>query len=110
KGAGTVTFSGGVAQAITDSTASKQDLGIIATATASTAVSTSTDIKLTSLNIAGSTTWNIAGDTMSILGTSTPLTVSGTFTITGSTVIYTNATSATITATTFNNLTLGVGA
>jgi hypothetical protein len=107
---GTLTFSKGAAQVITDNTATKQDLGAVATATASTSVSTATNTTLTTLNIAGSTTWDITGDTMTITGNSTPLTVGGTFTIPSSTVIYSHGTSATVTATTFNNLTLGVAA
>ncbi len=110
KGAGTVTFNAGGAQTWTDSNATAQDLGPVATSGASTAVSTSSNIKLTSLNIAGSTTFDISSDTLTITGNSTPLTVGGTFTVTGSTVIYSHATSATVTATTFNNLTLGVAA
>jgi len=107
KGAGTVTFNKGAAQTIADNTASKQDLGVVATATVSTAVSTNTNIKLTSLNIAGSTTWNISGDTMTITGNGTPLTTTGTLTTTGSTVVYNHGTSATVAGATFNNLTLG---
>ncbi|MBX4191597.1 MAG: hypothetical protein KW804_02230 [Candidatus Doudnabacteria bacterium] len=108
KAAGVVTFNAGTTQTWTDNNATAQDLGDVATATSSTAVSTSTNIKLSSLNIAGSTSFDITGDTMTITGNSTPLTVSGTFTITGSTVVYTAAT-ATVTATTFNNLNLGTG-
>jgi len=89
KGAGTVTFSKGAAQTITDNTASKQDLGIVATATASTNVSTATSIKLTSLTIAGSTTWDITDDTMTVTGTGNPLSLVGEFITTNSTVDYT---------------------
>lgn len=105
-GAVTVTFSKGAAQTITDSTASKQDLGLVVTATASTSVSTSTNIKVTSLNIAGSTTFDITSDTLFITATATPLVVTGTFTTTSSTVTYQGNAATGILATTYHHLTL----
>jgi hypothetical protein len=112
---GTVTFSKGAAQTITDST-SGQDLGVVALTTASTSVSTNSNIKLTSLNIGGSTTFDATGDTILFTGSGTagsrPLVNSGTLTTTSSTFDFegTAATDVETTSVTYNNLSVGVSA
>jgi fibronectin-binding autotransporter adhesin len=109
---GTVTFSKGAAQTITDSTAG-QDLGVVALTTASTSVSTSSNIKLTSLNIGGSTTFDATGDIILFTGSGTagarPLVNSGTLTTTSSTFDFEGSAASDIetTSTTYANLTVG---
>ena len=110
---GTLTFGKGAAQVITDSTATKQDLGAVSIPTASTSVSTATDVTVTSVNIGASATLDISNDTLLVTGSgaagSRPFVNGGTFTTTSSTVDYegSSATDVETTSTTYNNLKLG---
>ena len=103
---GTLTFNGGTTQTWTDNNATIQDMGVVATATASTNLQLGSSVKATSLNIAASTTFTPGSNTLELTGTGTPFTVSGTFTNSNSTVKY-SGTTATIAATTIDNLILG---
>ncbi|OGE98126.1 MAG: hypothetical protein A3G89_01015 [Candidatus Doudnabacteria bacterium RIFCSPLOWO2_12_FULL_42_9] len=111
KGSGTIIFAkGNTDQTWTDNTVSSQDIGAVQISAfgTPTTLSTTTNVKATSIIVDASQNLNITSDTLVLTGTSSPLTLSGsnTFTITGSTVQYTGTT-ATVTGTTFNNLTLG---
>ncbi len=98
-GAGTSTITGN---------ATNSDLGIIQITNGGgvTTLSTSSNIKATSITVDASQNLDISSDTVTLTGTSTPLTLSGsnTFTVTGSTIDYTGNGATGILATTYNNL------
>ncbi|OGI65149.1 hypothetical protein A3A95_04190 [Candidatus Nomurabacteria bacterium RIFCSPLOWO2_01_FULL_39_18] len=111
-GAGIVVFAkgGGGTQTWTDDNVTSKSIGIVQVSAnvGATTLSTSSNVKATSITVDDSQNLNISGDTLELTGTSSPLTLSGsnTFTVTGSTVTY-SGTTANVTATTFNDLTLG---
>ena len=83
KGSGTTTFKKGTTQTITDSTASKQDLGAVQVSTLGggpTTVNLGSDVKMTSLIIDSTQTLSLNGSrTLTLTGNGTPLTIQGSF-------------------------------
>jgi len=104
---GTLTFDGSGSSAISDATAGLQDLGAVVVNGTTKTITTSTNLKLTTLNIGADDTLNIDSDTLTILGSGTPfvITAGGTFTTTGSTVIYAGTSATNVTNAVYNNLT-----
>ncbi|MFC1480189.1 filamentous hemagglutinin N-terminal domain-containing protein, partial [Candidatus Omnitrophota bacterium] len=101
------TFGGTDSSTWEDLTSSKQDLGAVVIDGTTKTVSTSSDVKATSVTIGADDIFNITDDTLTLIGTGTPLTVNGTFTTTNSTVIYAGSGIATDIATVaYNDLTL----
>jgi hypothetical protein len=92
---------------VSDATSGQQDLGAVVVNGSSKTITTSTNLKLTTLTIGADDTLNITDDTLTILGSGTPLTITGggTFTTTNSTVIYAGTAATNVTTTPYNNLT-----
>lgn len=103
---GTLTFDGSGSSAVSDATAGQQDLGAVVIDGDSKTITTSTNLRLTTLTIGTNDALNITDDTLTLLGSGTPLTKNGTFTTTNSTVIYAGTTATNITTTAYNNLIL----
>ncbi len=112
KGAGTIVFAkgGGGTQTWTDSNGTSQDIGTVQVSANSgaTTLSTSSNVKATSIAVDSSQNLNISDDVLVLTGSGDVLTLSGSnlFSVTGSTVQYTGAT-PNVAATTYYNLTLG---
>ena len=104
---GNLTFDGSGSSAISDATTGQQDLGAVVVDGSSKPVTTSTDMKLTTLTIGANDSLDISSDILTILGSGTPFTITagGAFTTTSSTVIYAGTTNTNVTTTLYNNLT-----
>jgi len=105
---GTLTFDGSVSADVADATTGQQDLGAVVVDGSSKPITTSNNMKLTTLTIGANDSLDISSDTLTILGSGTPFTITtgGAFTTTGSTVIYAGTTATNITTTLYNNLTV----
>ena len=109
KGAGTILFRKGGSQTVTDSTASKQDLGTVqvsANGGSNGTVTLASNLKVTVLTIDSSQALVVAGNTLILTGNGAPLSISGDLSDSAGTVEYASAgtSGTTVAARTYNNL------